>query len=207
MELKLGTRTVFALIIVFLLLLAITVLEYYRRAISYEAARVLIEALSVTLTLTVLFSAFLSLEATRKNSVASSELAVKPSIVWNFRQAEGGLFLDIENHKNDAFDFRMHMEADGEKATVRERHLEISALGNKRVYSVEMGEFFKKFQAGQRFMLGISESYVSTLGGRYHYTYHKEMGVGKGGKILFSQRRIASAKLPWLEKPIKFNDD
>lgn len=205
MDMKNEYKPVIVMAFVFLLMAALVCAAFWRGAVSYEQARVLLEALSIIVTVSVLFSAFLSLEASRQKAVSTSELASRPDLHWNVVPGGKQPHLEIESRRNQAFDFVARLECNGVSKTVSERHLEESQEGNPRKYTVPLGNFFSKAVApGASESVIVDVTFYSELGGRYNYAYSKTVFREKGG-FRFSQRKLAKVMLPWFDKPKIFS--
>lgn len=87
-----------------------------------------------------------------------------------------------------------------------ERHLDVSEAnpGSERAY--EVGRFIAGGMAGEKMrLLGITFAYHSEVGGRYEFSFTKEV-LKKPHGFLFQHRKIISAKYPWKKEPVRFED-
>ncbi|HQT44454.1 MAG TPA: hypothetical protein PLO51_00595 [Candidatus Micrarchaeota archaeon] len=206
MEIKFEYKLVTMLVLLFVAIaVAVPTLFWYGR-ISYELAQVLLEGLAIIVTLSILFSAYLSLEAARQKAVSASELASRPDIHWNIMPKGVHPFIEIESEKNQAFDFEARLACNGVEQEIHERHLEESSHETPRKYVIPLGDYFSKaLGQTQSAKITIDITYFSELGGRYHYAYEKLVKREKAG-LRFSQRKLARVKLPWFEKPRIFGN-
>ncbi|MFA5105620.1 MAG: hypothetical protein WC506_01545 [Candidatus Micrarchaeia archaeon] len=207
MDMRIEYRPVVVLALVFLLMAALVCAAYWKGALTYEQARIIEEALSIIVTVSVLFSAFLSLEASRQKAVSASELASRPDLHWNVVPAGNQPKLEIESRKNQAFDFVARLECNGVSKTISERHLEESQDGSPRKYTIPLGDFFSKAIAqGDSSTVLVDVTFYSELGGRYNYAYSKKVSREKSG-FKFSQRNLVMVTLPWFDKPRTFSQE
>ncbi len=206
MEMKIEYRPVTALVIIFLAV-AISICAIYLRGVfTYEQASVSLQALYIVVTLSVLFSAYLSLEAARQKAVSASELASRPDMHWNVMPKGMHPYIEIESLKNQAFDFEARLACNGIEQEIHERHLEESSPETPRKYVIPLGDYFSKaLGQAQSAKITIDITYFSELGGRYHYAYEKLVKREKAG-LRFSQRKLVRVKLPWFEKPRIFGN-
>jgi len=208
MNFKHEINAVFGMVVFFVALLALVLVLYLQGTINYQTANVFTSALATVVTLTVLFSAFLSLEATRKKSLATSELSVRPYLIWNFEPKGREVILALESRNNQAFDLRFALEFGGAKHVIRERHIELSTSEHPRVYRIRIDEPLRKIMGGKTSgTLYISTSFFSELGGKYEHMYRKEIEGVRGGKFVFGQRQIHSINMPWFENLISFVEE
>ncbi len=207
MQLKIEHRTISVIVAVFLAA-AIAVCEiYWKGEISYDQAAVSLQTLYIVVTLSVLFSAYLALEASRQKALSTSELTSRPALHWNVVSKGRKPVLEVESRNNQAFDFEAKLECNGMEKTVVERHLEESNDANPRVYAIPLGGFLPK-ALGQKSSatLHVDVTYYSELGGRYNYAYSKVFSRDKSG-FRFQQRKLARVMLPWFSKPKEFRQE
>ncbi len=207
MDTKSGYKPVTILVFIFLIISVSIASFYWRGFLTYEHSIVFLNSLSIIVTLSVLFSAYLSLEATRLKSVSASELSSRPDIHWNIVSKSRFAYLEIESRKNQAFDFEAGISCNGISKKVIERHLEEYSSDNTRKYSVPLEDFFSKALGPASFgKISIDISFYSEVGGRYDYSYFKTVKKGKNA-FTFSQRELKSVMLPWFENPKVFGKE
>ncbi|MBS3069688.1 hypothetical protein J4441_04965 [Candidatus Micrarchaeota archaeon] len=201
------SQLVFVAIAVLLALLLLVLFNFASSGISYEQARVFIEAISIVATLSLLYFAYISVLSSHAKDIAAAELAVRPVFIWKISSA-GRQMLHYRTIKHPIYDLEISLEMHGKKLGLFERHLDVSGTnGQEPEYekSRDMTSFVKAALAERKQgKIFIMLSYHSEVGGRYEAYFSKEIRAGQKGMQLLD-RKILWAKYPWREEKVYFD--
>lgn len=199
---------IFIGIAVLLIMLAAVLYEFTNAALSYEQARVFIEAISIVATLSLLYFAYVNVLSSRTKDIAAAELAVRPILIWKIAQeGKKSVFL-YRTIKHPIYDLDVQLELAGKKLEIFERHLDVSEQNG----DIHKNEKEKDITAFIRSSLGardegkmlITLSYHSEVGGRYEACFSKEIKAGAKGMQLLD-RKILWADYPWRDEKVYFD--
>ncbi|MCX8174850.1 MAG: hypothetical protein N3E51_01450 [Candidatus Micrarchaeota archaeon] len=185
---------------------AYVLLSFNEGTMSYEAARVYVQALTGIATLALLYYAYFSAVSKKEEDVARLELAVRPILVWELYPKGRGAELFYKALKHPIYDLRLSMRIGQAERTIEERHLDVFESNPAAARRHDISDFIRQGLSQERMrILEMRFSYHSEVGGKYELCFTKEVLRQKGG-FVFQHRKIVSAKYPWKEKSIVFTD-
>lgn len=199
-------KFIYIAVLVLLLALAYVITIFQAGKIDVEAAKVYVQALTAVATLALLYYAYYNVASKKEEDIARLELAVRPIFVWELEAKNGGAELEYKTLKHPIYDLHVAMNLGGKEHSFEERHLDVFEAhpGTERKYKVT--KFISEGLAGEKMrILSISFTYHSEVGGRYIFTFTKEVVQQKKG-FLFQHRKIVSAKYPWKNETVRFID-
>ncbi len=194
----------FVLLLFILVGLVIVLLE--AGSMDIETAKVYLQALTAMATLALLYFAYFNVSAKREQEIANLELAVRPVFIWEVESSDGGARLSYKTLKHPIYDLRVTLQLDGEVRKIEERHLDVSDSNPNAERKVEVSPFILTgLHGGKSGLLRIGFAYHSEVGGRYEFSFTKEV-LKKPHGFVFQHRKIISAKYPWRSDVVKFED-
>ena len=203
---KIREKYIYLAVLTLLVLLGGVIWLYQDGNIGYEPARVYLEALTGIATLALLYYAYFNATSKRMEDTARLELAVRPILVWELEGDGNRAVLRYKTIKHPIYDFRATLRAGGKKLALDERHLDVFEANPNSERKRDITSFISDClgKDGMR-TLGITFAYHSEASGRYELLFTKEMKkAGKG--FSFDHRKFVSAKYPWREGTVIFDD-
>jgi len=171
-----------------------------------EPAKVYLQALTAIATLALLYYAYFNVASKKEEEVAHLELAVRPIFIWEIEAADGGAELEYKTLKHPIYDLHMHMHMGAAEHSFEERHLDVFEANPDHERKYDVTKFISEGLGSERMkVLTISFYYHSEVGGRYEFSFTKEVVRQKRG-FLFQHRKIVSAKYPWKSETVRFTD-
>lgn len=202
----LSGKYIYLFVLVLLLLLSAVIYVFYTGNMDVESAKVYLQALTAVATLALLYYAYYNVASKREEDVARLELAVRPIFLWELESSDGGASLVYKSVKHPIYDLRMRLELCGREFSAQERHLDVSdehaAVERRLDVTAFVSDALGKEKEGT---LCIHFSYHSEVGGKYEFSFTKEVVRKKNG-FLFQHRKIVSAKYPWRGEMVLFGD-
>ena len=206
----LGGSYIYAAVAVLLALLILVIHAFWSGAIGTEEAKVYLQALTGIATLALLYFAYFTASSKKEEDVAHLELAVRPVLLWEIESDGKAAKFSYVASQHPIYDFVALLRLDGGEMRIDSRHLWV--FGQNVPGSPEARRegditgFISRFlPAGPKpSLLEISISYHSEVGGRYSFTFTKEVSRAKSG-FGFRHRKIVSAKYPWRKEIVSFD--
>ena len=192
------------LILLAILLYAVSLMQ--QGAIDVESAKVYVQALTAVATLALLYYAYYNVASKKEEDIARLELAVRPILIWEIESNDGGAELEYRTIKHPIYDLRIHMHLGAAEHSFEERHLDVYEANPHAERRYDVTKFIREGLASEKMsILTISFAYHSEVGGRYEFSFTKEVLRAKKG-FIFRHRKIVSAKYPWKAEKVSFTD-
>lgn len=173
---------------------------------GYESARVYVQALTGIATLALLYYAYFNVVSKKEEDIARLELAVRPILVWELESKGGGAELEYKTLKHPIYDLRVTLRLGNAEHSLEERHLDVHEANPGAKRRCDVTKFINAGLGGERMkLLSISFAYHSEVGGRYVFSFTKEVLRSRKG-FTFQHRKIVSAKYPWKKETVSFTD-
>ncbi|VVB58049.1 Uncharacterised protein [Candidatus Anstonella stagnisolia] len=197
---------IFVALALLLVLLAFVLYGYMVSALSFNQSYVLLQAIGIVATISLLYFAYVNVLSSRTKDVAAAELAVRPVLIWKIEYEGKRLLLSYKTIKHPIYDLGMELELAGKKLEVFDHHLDVSDSANGNNERTQDITSFAKNALGGRegAKMLISISYHSEVGGRYEAYFSKELKATRNGLQLLD-RNILWAKYPWREEKVYFD--
>jgi len=200
-------KYIYLVVLALLLLLGYVMVNYQSSLLSYEGARVYLEALVAIATLALLYFAYFNATAKKEEDAAHLELAVRPIFVWELKGRNDCAQLSYKTIKHPIYDFRAMLGAGGKPLALTERHLDVSDASPSDEHMHDITNFVESVLGKRKSRtLEIVFHYHSEAGGKYELVFTKEVSR-KGKGYAFEHRKFVSAKYPWRAEAVKFDDD
>jgi hypothetical protein len=203
---KMKKTYIYFAVLSLLFLLGCVIWLYQGGRITYETARVYLEALTGIATLALLYYAYFNATSKKMEDIAHLELAVRPILVWELFEDKNRAILRYKTIKHPIYDFKAILRAGGKRLALDERHLDVSEATPNAERKRDVTSFINDClgKDGAR-TLEIGFTYHSEASGRYELLFTKEMRrAGRG--FAFEHRKFVSAKYPWRADPVIFDD-
>jgi hypothetical protein len=201
---KLARRPSLPYVIIFALLLVmgLTLWEFYSGAIVADSARVYLQALEIIATLSLLYFAYANLASARSETITNAELAVRPILVWELEGKGKRAQFTYHTLKHPIYDLTVDFLLHGKRHQVEERHLDVSEANGQTARTADITDFLRSTgkEGGK---VRIRMAYQSELGGKYEFEFTKEVDI-KNGAYSFHHRKIIWAKYPWRDTATYF---
>lgn len=199
-------RVIYLTVLMLLILLIIVVYVFHAGMMDVESAKVYLQALTAIATLALLYYAYFNVASRREEDVTHLELAMRPIFIWEVEAKNSGAKLAYKTIKHPLYDFRAVLELGGKEMAIEERHLDVSDSNPSAARSADVSQFISRGLASSKSaLLNLHFAYHSEVGGRYEFSFTKEVVKREKG-FLFQHRRIVSAKYPWRKEAVKFED-
>ncbi|MCX6770013.1 MAG: hypothetical protein NT051_05035 [Candidatus Micrarchaeota archaeon] len=200
-------RFIYIVVISLLLMAGYTMYVFNEGKIDTETAKVYFQALTALATLALLFYAYSNVASKREEDAARLELAVRPILVWELESEKGRTRLVYHSLKHPIYDFRVNVRLGNKAFAVSERHIDVSDDKNMDEHFRDLTDFMKgALGSAKQGKVELFFTYHSEVGGKYEADFSKEVVAGKSG-MQFQHRKFVSAKYPWKEQKIIFDDD
>jgi hypothetical protein len=200
-------KFIYFVVFTLLLMISYTILTYNYGVIEEERAKVYLQALASLATLALLFYAYSNVASKRDEDSARLELAVRPILVWEISGSKDGALLTYRTIKHQIYDFHAKFRLNSSELKISERHIDVSddKLTNQRKRDIT--DFIAKgLGSAKTGTIDIYFAYHSEVGGRYEFSFSKE--VVKGDRsCTFQHRKFVAAKYPWKAQKILFDDN
>ncbi len=202
----LRNRVIYITVLVLLVLFTLVIYSFAVGNMDTESAKVYLQALTGIATLALLYYAYFNVASRREEDVAQLELAVRPIFIWELQVDGNGAVLTYKTIKHPLYDFKAVLELSGKRMAVEEQHLDVSESNPNANRSEDVTHFIREaLGSAKQSTLYILFAYHSEVGGRYEFHFTKEV-VKKGKGFIFQHRKIISAKYPWRNKAVRFED-
>ena len=199
-------KYIYIVVLVLLVLFLWVICVFQAGGMDVEAAKVYLQALTGVATLALLYYAYFNVASKKEEDIARLELAVRPIFIWELESSDGRAFLDYKTIKHPIYDLKAILKLGGEWMRLDERHLDVvdAHPGNDR--KVDVSSFISKGLGKEKSsLLELNFSYHSEVGGRYEFSFTKEV-VKKPHGFSVQHRKIVSAKYPWRSQAVLFSD-
>lgn len=199
-------KFIYLAVLILLAVLLYTVSLMQQGAIDVESAKVYVQALTAVATLALLYYAYYNVASKKEEDIARLELAVRPILVWELESKGSGAELECKTLKHPIYDLHIRMHLGAAEHSFEERHLDVSEANPHAERKYDVTKFIKEGLGSEKMsILTISFAYHSEVGGRYEFSFTKEVLRAKKG-FAFQHRKIVSAKYPWKQEKVSFTD-
>ncbi len=199
-------KYIYMVVLVLLLLLFWVTYVFQAGGMDVEAAKVYLQALTAVATLALLYYAYFNVASKKEEDIARLELAVRPIFVWELESSDGKAYLSYKAMKHPIYDLKAILKLGGEWMRLDERHLDVAEAHPGSGRKVDVSRFISKGLGKEKSsLLELTFSYHSEVGGRYEFSFTKEV-VKRPRGFLVHHRKIVSAKYPWRAAPVMFEE-
>ena len=199
-------KYIYVVVLVLLLSLLAVMYTFQMGRIDPDSARVYVEALTSAATLALLYYAYFNVASRKEEDIAQLELAVRPIFIWELESAGGKAFLAYSTIKHPIYDLKAVLKIGGQWMRLDERHLDVAEAHPGTERRVDVSKFVSKGLGKEKSsLLELDFAYHSEVGGRYEFTFTKEV-VKKPRGFSVQHRKIISAKYPWRSQAVTFED-
>ena len=197
---------IYIVVLVLLSLLLLVIFIFASGKIDVESAKVYLQALTAAATLALLYYAYFNVASKKEEDIARLELAVRPIFAWEVENDDGGAELTYRAIKHPIYDLRAILKINGEWMRMEERHLDVSESHPDAARRVDVSRFISKGLGKEKSsLLELSFSYHSEVGGKYEFSFTKDV-LRRPRGFSFQHRKIISAKYPWRKETVSFSD-
>ncbi len=198
-------KYIYLVVLALLVLLLAVMYVFHTGGMDPESAKVYVQALTAVATLALLYYAYFNVASKKEEDIVRLELAVRPIFIWELESKNGGAQLAYKTIKHPIYDFHATIGIRGKTMDLQERHLDVSDIRPDAQKKADISEFIAN-GLGSRDMqlMRLDFSYHSEVGGRYEFSFTKEV-VRKQRGFSFQHRKIISAKYPWRPEPVRFD--
>ncbi|MEM4633891.1 MAG: hypothetical protein QW275_01930 [Candidatus Anstonellaceae archaeon] len=198
-------KSIYLFVIVLLFLIVFVILLFQQGLIDADSARVYLQAWTGIATLALLYFAYFNIISKREEDTARLELAVRPILVWELQSPnKSSAIISYRAIKHPIYDFQATIRLNDEQIRIDERHLDVSEVHPEAERRVDLTDFiFKGLQNKEMGLMKIDFAYYSEVGGKYEFSFTKEV-IKRKGKLFFKHRKIISAKYPWKKEAVVF---
>src|SRR3989344_1483321 len=199
-------HNIYILVLIMLAAFGYVLLSFNSGQMNYDAARVYVQALTGIATLVLLYYAYFNIVSKKEEDIARLELAVRPILIWEIESKDGGAELEYRTIKHPIYDLHIHMHLGAAEHSFEERHLDVFEANPHAERRYDVTKFIKEGLRGEKMsLLTVSFAYHSEVGGRYEFSFTKEVLRSAKG-FAFQHRKIVSAKYPWKAEKVSFTD-
>lgn len=199
-------KYIYIVVTVLLLLLLAVIYVFQSGGIDVESAKVYLQALTAVATLALLYYAYYNVASKKEEDIARLELAVRPILIWEIENRNGGALFTYKTIKHPIYDMRIRLSLGTKEHEIEERHLDVAEASPLHERKVDLTKFISQGLGKEKMrLLSIDFTYHSEVGGRYGFSFTKEV-LGKGRGFFFQHRKIISAKYPWRKEAVVFED-
>jgi hypothetical protein len=199
-------KTIYLMVLALFVLMCITIFWYNSGFIDYYTARVYLEVFTGIATLALLFYAYSNATSKREEDTARLELAVRPILAWEIMGKGKGAALTYRSIKHPIYDLHCSMKLGAEALNITDRHVDVYDEQLHNHHDRDITEFVRRgLGKGANGEISVRFFCHSEVGGRYEFEFSKEVTKQKNG-FAFHHRKLVSAKYPWKEQKILFND-
>lgn len=193
-------------VLLLLVTLADTVLNYRSGGMGAEDAKVVLQALTGIATLAILYFAYFYITSKKEEDTARLELAVRPTLGWDFESTEGGAILVLKSLSHPIYNLHATIRFGGKTFDVEEKHMDIYDAKSNVEKKVDVSEIIKQGMSKDKNQtLEITFTYHSEVGGKYVFIFTREVEKKPYGYV-FKDQKIVSATYPWKSSPVTFKD-
>lgn len=200
-------RTYVYFVVIILLLSVLWVIWVFRDGeMDSESARVYLQALTAVATLALLYYAYFNAASKREEDTARLELAVRPILIWELKNAAGRMKFAYRTIKHPIYDFHAKLRLGKKELVFDERHMDVSEAHPEHVHVRDLTDFILEGMDDAKMkVMHLDFAYNSEVGGKYELHFTKDILVEKKG-FVFQHRNFVSAKYPWRAKPVIFEE-
>ena len=199
-------KYIYLIVLALMVLLFFVMYVFQTGRMDTESAKVYVQALTAVATLALLYYAYFNVASKKEEDTARLELAVRPILVWELESKDGGADLTYKTIKHPIYDMHVFLTMGGHQHSFSDRHLDVfeAHAGSQRKHDVS--GFISECMGRQKAqLLHITFAYHSEVGGRYEFSFTKEV-VKKPHGFGFQHRKIVYAKYPWRKEKVDFSD-
>ena len=199
-------KYIYVVVLVLLLTMLWVIYVFQAGQMDVEAAKVYLQALTAVATLALLYYSYYNVANKKDEDIAHLELAVRPIFIWELESIKGGAQLSYKAIKHPIYDFRAVLRMGGKELKLEERHLDVVEAHPGSDRKIDVTRFISEAASKEKSrLLELEFAYHSEVGGRYEFTFTKEI-LRKSTGFIFQHRKIVSAKYPWRKEVVTFED-